>query len=282
MRFFIIGLVIFFIGAYIATIALYAKSGCGCPRPLIEDQSAPDGTSVTISLEDLQSVKGALTANVTVQPGAGLLDPQTHGLNADLSVVIHSSVSPSKRTWTAGMTPGVYPVPLTISGDPSNWPFDRYRTGPISVDIIRGGASVAQRVPVNFVDRVPGWLLAVSPVSGGATPALYRVELHRSPSTAAFGAVIVGVLIAIAGVSLFVAVQTLRNKRKFQPPMTTWYAAMLFAVVPLRNALPDSPPIGSWLDVTVTLWVIVVVVMSMLIYISCWWRHLRPEAEKPA
>jgi hypothetical protein len=281
MRFFIIGLVIFFIAGYIATVAMYANSGCGCPRPLIQGQSASDGTSVTIDLEELQSVKGALTANVTVKPGPGLLDPETHALKEDLSVVVHSSVSPSKRAWTAGETTGVYPVPLTISGDPSSWPFDAYSTGPITVDIVRGGARVAQRAPVNFVDRVPGWLLAVPGGHNDGVPPPYRVELHRSPSTAAFGAVIVGVLVAIAGVSFFVAIQTLRNKRKFQPPMTTWYAAMLFAVVPLRNALPDAPPIGSWIDVTVTLWVIVVVVVSMLIYISCWWRHLKPDADKP-
>jgi len=48
---------------------------------------------------------------------------------------------------------------------------------------------------------------------------------------------------------------------------------MLFAVMPLRNALPDAPPIGSWIDVTVTLWVIAVLVISMLLFISCW----RPE-----
>jgi hypothetical protein len=103
------------------------------------------------------------------------------------------------------------------------------------------------------------------------------VELQRSPSTAAFAAVIVAVLISLAGVALFVAVQTSRGLRKFQPPMATWYAAMLFAVVPLRNALPDSPPIGFWIDVTVVLWVIVVLVASMLLYISCWWRQLKPE-----
>jgi purine-cytosine permease-like protein len=64
--------------------------------------------------------------------------------------------------------------------------------------------------------------------------------------------------------------------------MTTWYAAMLFAVMPLRNALPDAPPIGSWIDVTITLWVIVALVNAMLIYIVCWWRHLKPEPEKPS
>ena len=59
--------------------------------------------------------------------------------------------------------------------------------------------------------------------------------------------------------------------------MTTWYAAMLFAVMPLRNALPDSPPFGGWIDVTMVLWVIVALVISMTLYISCWWRHLRPD-----
>jgi len=51
--------------------------------------------------------------------------------------------------------------------------------------------------------------------------------------------------------------------------------------MPLRNALPDSPPTGSWIDVTVTLWVIVALVNAMLLYIYCWWRHLRPESGKP-
>ena len=63
--------------------------------------------------------------------------------------------------------------------------------------------------------------------------------------------------------------------------MTTWYAAMLFAVVPLRNALPGSPPFGGWIDITIVLWVLVVLVISMLLYIACWWRHLRPDADKP-
>ena len=54
--------------------------------------------------------------------------------------------------------------------------------------------------------------------------------------------------------------------------MTTWYAAMLFAVVPLRNALPGSPVFGSWIDLTIVLWVLVALVVSMLIYVAAWWR----------
>ncbi|WP_353620037.1 DUF4436 family protein [Mycolicibacterium sp. ELW1] len=84
----------------------------------------------------------------------------------------------------------------------------------------------------------------------------------------------------IAVLAVTVSVQTLRDRRKFQPPMTTWFAAMLFAVVPLRNALPDAPTIGNWIDVTVILWVIVALVTSMALYIVCWWRHLNPTFDK--
>jgi hypothetical protein len=30
------------------------------------------------------------------------------------------------------------------------------------------------------------------------------------------------------------------------------------------------------------LWVIVALVVAMLLYIACWWRHLKPEAPAPA
>lgn len=268
------------ISAYLATIALYAGTGLGRPHGLVEGQATPDGTTVTMDIEELQSVKGVLTANLTVDPGATLLDPETSGLTEELTVVVTSVVAPTKRTWSKGTVPGVFPVPLTITGDPSNWPFDRYASGPITVELIHSG--VRERAWVTFVDRIPGWTVGIEAGSIGDQPAPYRVDLRRSPSTAAFATVIVGVLIVIAGVALFVAVQTARGRRRFQPPMTTWYAALLFSVVPLRNALPDSPPIGFWIDVTVVLWVIVVLVLSMMLYVYCWWRDLAPEAGQAA
>lgn len=274
-----IGLVIFFVAAYVITIGLYARSGCGCPIEVTQGQAGADGTAVTINIDELQSTRGSLNATVSVSPGPELVDPLTHDLTDDLAVAVHSAVTPTKRIWTKGVVPGDFSVPLTIAGDPSSWPFDVYRSGPITVDVFHGTSPVPVRTAVNFVDRLPGWRVSASDAGGRA---LYRLSLHRSPSTGTFAAVIVGVMIALAGVAAFVAIQTARDRRKFQPPMTTWYAAMLFAVMPLRNVLPDSPPIGSWIDVTVTLWVLVVLVMSMLLYVYCWWRHLRPEPDKPA
>lgn len=270
----VIALIVGVIGAYVASVALYANSGGHHQHP--QTAAGADRSTATLVVEDIQSNYSVLVANLSISPGSGLLDPQTGHLNQDLGLRVRSVATPTRRTWTKGMLPGVFPVPLTIAGEIENWPLDRYGSGPIEIELMRGGSeTVAERLPVTFVNHLAGWQVSTD----GSGP--YRVSVHRSLSAAAFGIVICGVLIAIAVVGLFVAVQTLRDRRKFQPPMTTWYAAMLFAVVPLRNALPGSPPFGGWIDITLVLWVLVVLVISMLLYVACWWRHLRPDAPQP-
>jgi hypothetical protein len=72
----------------------------------------------------------------------------------------------------------------------------------------------------------------------------------------------------------YVAIQTFRHPESFQSPFTTRYAAMLFAVGPLRNALLGSPAFGSWVDLTIVLGVLVALVVSMLLFLTAWQRSL--------
>jgi hypothetical protein len=279
MKLGIAGLLLF-IGAFFASTLLYGSAGTG-PHSLSQGGPMSDGTTVTLDLQDVQSSNTVLVTNLAISPGPALLDPVTHGLKEDLSVIVTSTVSPTKRTWNKDMLPGTFPVPLTLAGNVADWPFDRYVSGPITVELFRGPGQVPERAKVTFVDRLAGWKIDVPEPEKADGLAPYQVKLQRSAGTVAFAVVIVGVLVALAGMGLYVAIQTARDKRKFQPPMTTWYAALLFAVVPLRNALPNAPPFGSWIDLRVVLWVIVVLVLSMLIYITCWWRHLAPDYDKP-
>jgi hypothetical protein len=63
------------------------------------------------------------------------------------------------------------------------------------------------------------------------------------------------------------------GRTSFVPPFITWYAAMLFAIVPLRNILPGSPPFGSWIDQAVVLWVLIGLVAAMTLFLIAWWRN---------
>lgn len=267
--------VVVFVAGYAASIVLYVNGGMGHRHQM--SNGAGDGTKVTVDIEDIQSNTGILVANIAVVPAPALLNAQTGTLVDDLNVVASSVIQASKRTWPKGSLPDAFRVSISLTGDVADWPFDRYETGPINVQLFSGSSQTPESVMVTLVDRLLGWEVDVGRPDKGQPYAPYRLHLHRSHSTTAFAVLILGVLIALAALAYFVAVQTVRNRRKFQPPMTTWYAAMLFAVMPLRNALPDSPPFGSWVDVTIVLWVIVVLTISLVLYISCWWRHLAPE-----
>lgn len=250
-------------------------------RHLTAPSPSADGTSVTIDFKEIQPNSGLLSGEVKILPGPALLDPLTHGLAEDLGVAVTSTVtsqaSPAKRTWSKGMVPSVFPITLDLSGDPGRWPFDHYKVGPITVVLFHGAAEVPERVPVTFIDDVPSWYPTVPDANKSDLLAVYDVQVARTPGALLFACVLVGVLIALAAMAAFVAVQTVRGRRRFQPPMTTWYAAMLFAVVPLRNLLPNAPPFGALIDGSVTVWVVGTLIISMMVYILCWWQHLRPE-----
>lgn len=282
MRFGVVGLIVLIVGTYVALVGLYEDTVEAVAANNLSD--TPDiltHSAATLTVEEMQSNYSAVVGNLALSLGSSLLDPVTHRLKEDITLQVRSAATPSRREYTRGMLPGVFPVPLTLAGHVERWPFDNYSSGPIEVELFHNGASQSppELVPLNFIDHLSGFKVSGSKVGDHE---VYRLSVRRAMSTAVFGIVISGVLIAIAALGLIVAIQTMRDRRTFQPPMTTWYAAMLFAVVPLRNALPGAPPFGAWIDVTVVLWVIVALVIAMLLYIACWWRHLRPDAEKPA
>jgi Domain of unknown function (DUF4436) len=231
-----------------------------------------DGTAVTLNVVGVSNDYRELVGDLIIQPGPSLLDSANDGLNQDLTVAVTSATKPVRRTYSKGMLPGIFPVPLTLARDAESWPFDSYDTGPITVELFTGPAQVPERVNVTFVDGLTGWKVHVARVNNANRLAPYELQLQRSASTMLFAIVILGIFVAIAALGLFVAVQTIRDPRRFHAAMTTWYAAMLFAVVPLRNALPGSPAFGSWIDLTIVLWVLVALVVSMLLYIAAWWR----------
>jgi hypothetical protein len=257
--------------AMLTSIVLYVD-GAGSQRISVRGAPTGSGTTVTLDVVNIQNTYSELVGDLIVKPGPELLDPATDGLKQDLTVAVTSATTPIRRTWSKGMLPGVFPVPITLARDVERWPFDSYYTGPITVSLFNGSGQLPERANVTFVDRLTGWKVDVHRVNNANALAPYEVDLQRSASTMVFAIVILCIFVAIAAVGLFVAVQTVRDPRRFQSPMTTWYAAMLFAVLPLRNALPGSPSFGSWIDLTIVMWVLVALVVSMLLYIGAWWR----------
>jgi phage shock protein PspC (stress-responsive transcriptional regulator) len=98
------------------------------------------------------------------------------------------------------------------------------------------------------------------------------IDAARSGSTIAFGFVLLTLMVLMPCLVLFVAIAAFRAKRKVEPSFMSWMGAMLFATIPLRTFLPGSPPIGSWIDFLVVLWVVVGLISGLAIYVAAWWK----------
>jgi hypothetical protein len=82
-----------------------------------------------------------------------------------------------------GHAAGTIPVPLTLSGDVANWPFDRYVSGPITVELFHGAGQAPERATVTFVDRLAGWKIDIPAADNTDARAPYQVNLQRSAGT---------------------------------------------------------------------------------------------------
>jgi hypothetical protein len=81
------------------------------------------------------------------------------------------------------------------------------------------------------------------------------------------------VLLALPAMAVFVSIELLLGRKTFQPAFSTWFAAMLFAVVPIRNVLPGNPPAGSWVDEAIVVWVLIALTAAMVTYVVAWVRN---------
>lgn len=259
------------IGIYVAVILTYALAG----RADGPDDREPAANGALVYL-DVDAVSGetfSFQTRVAVYPGANLLNPGGD-LRDDLTVQVSPAASADSLTFARGTRVGSQPVSLYADGDIRQWPFDTYETSDVQVLAFTGtgGARVAVPVQVVVTDSVTSWAVHARASESGPAQAL-DIHVARTGPTIGFAIAMCAVLIILPVCTLFVSIQTLRGRKQFLPPIVTWFAVMLFSVLPIRNLFPGSPPIGSWVDYTVVLWVVMGLATALALYVTAWWRQ---------
>jgi len=274
------GIVLAFIAIYVLSlfaVHLLAQSAPALPAVDFNKLEADD-TVVQVRLEKLDTVANRLTVNVLVYPKDSLYDKNLGTLTTDATVRLYPENDLGDLQFPVGKAPAQVSTAIIAHGDPGNWPFDSYSTDEISADVFTGTAPNREKVParVEVTGKLDGWDATVTRVHDPADPPdvqdNVKLTLSRSKGPLIFDFGICLVLIALPVLALWVAIPMALGRTTFLPPFGTWYAGMLFAVMPLRNFLPGSPPPGSWVDQALVLWVLVVLVAAMTIFIFAWWR----------
>jgi len=101
------------------------------------------------------------------------------------------------------------------------------------------------------------------------------LTFHRSLAIVLFGLSLVAVLILLPITTWVVGWKLFREDRLFEAGFLGWIGAMLFATIPIRNFFPGSPPPGSWVDVLVTLWVIIALAVVLLVALAAFIKNPR-------
>ncbi|SRX81748.1 DUF4436 family protein [Mycolicibacterium parafortuitum] len=255
------------------------------PQPFeFTESSVIQETAVILRLGKMETVENKLTVDVLVHPDNDILSA---GPEAAANPVVRLS------SWTADgqlihmhddLRSNASTVELTAVGDPDHWPLDNYVSNTIGVEVFYGEGANRRSVPAVVVvaGAINGWdvdsnIKVLEAPWGPIQSVSFHLERTRGAHAVDFGILLV--LMVLPGTALFVAIEMLLNRRKFLPPFITWYAAMLFAVVPLRNILPGAPPTGAWIDVAVILWVLLALSAAMVVYLAAWWRQTREEEQ---
>lgn len=263
--------VLAFIGIYVAVVSAYALGGRSDQPD--DRQPAANGALVYLDVDGVSGEKFSFDTRASVYPGANLLDGDGD-LRDVLTVEITPAASADALTFAAGTRVGSQPVSLYADGDIRQWPFDSYRASDVQVLAFsgKGAARVAVPVQVAVTDSVTSWAVRATDADSGPGKAL-DIHVTRTGATVGFGIAMCVVLLVLPICTLTVSIQTVRGRKQFLPPIVTWFAVMLFAVLPIRNLFPGSPPIGSWVDYTVVLWVVMGLATSLALYITAWWRQ---------
>lgn len=276
------GIVVAVIVVYVLTlIAVHLLAQSAPPLPSVDlSKVEAEDSVVQVRLEKLDTVANRLTVNVLVYPKDSLYDKNNGVLTTDAAVRLYPENDLGDLQYPVGKAPAQVSTTIQAQGDPGNWPFDSYTTQMIAADVFTGTGQSREKAParVEVTGKLDGWDASVTRVhdpedSNPDVKDNVTITLHRARGPLIFDIGICLVLIALPVLALWVAIPVALGKTSFLPPMTTWYGAMLFAIVPLRNILPGSPPYGSWIDQAVVLWVLIGLVVAMALFLVGWWRQ---------
>src|ERR1700733_5094058 len=248
--------------------------------PLDLSQAGPDDTVVQIRLQELKPTTNRLAVNVLIYPGESLYDKRFDELNTDIAVRLYPPNDLGDLQFPKGKAPAQVNTTIEAHGNPGSWPFDSYRTEPQSADVFVGTGAERKRIPavVQVTGSMDGWDAEVqrsteTSETGSHNNSNVVVTLQRAKGPLIFDLGIILVLISLPTLALLVAIPMALGRRKFVPPFATWYAANLFAIVPLRNILPGAPPPGSMIDQALVQWVLLALATAMALYIYSYIRQ---------
>ncbi|MEZ0356036.1 DUF4436 family protein [Mycobacterium sp. SA01] len=236
------------------------------------DGDNPDRVNVTVWITKVDSTTQQLSVTIVdVAPSGTLADPD--GNFAQDVTLTTAAIGNWKADIKAGNPAPDIEQRVSVDGAVTDYPFDRY-TGRLEVHVYNtDGTNVP--VALTVVNTDPFFGLNTSAGTAQSGGVLVNLGLHRSMPTIIFAVFIMMLMLGLAIGAVVAAFYVLNWRRGLVFPACSMMAAILFALIPLRNAVPGNPPIGSIIDFGSFFIAEAVISISLISSIVVGFRHQR-------
>lgn len=271
------------IGTAVALLLVPAQPSALVPLP--EDRTAL--LDVEGSLRAIDPVTGEMALRLVLRrsdstpPDQNPLFDEGGALTEDVVLLVTDANGQGARTLLQGQPPGTVTATLPLAESrATRYPVDRYRST-IAVAAHRDGDDEA--IPIRFSLRSsdPGFTVDVAADGSTAASAVLDVRVARRATVIGWAAffVLVCWLLAIAAASLGWTTVV----HGIASPAWAWgfLIGVLFALPPLRNALPGAPPSGSLVDLAAFYWAVGIVALTLVAMIGSWNIRVRRAPDEP-
>ncbi len=258
------------VGYLISRRATYQESHFG-------DPARSDRVDVVAWVNRVDTTAYTLSMTVRVHPTGSLAD--SRGNFAFDGALFTSAVGNVRIPIRKGDLPADADQRIGVIGAATDYPFDEYTT---FVDLHVFGAD-GKEVPttITVLNTDPFFRATTAEeVSPWGTSAIL-LSARRSAPTRVFAVFIMVLMLGLATAAGIAAYYVLGPKRGLHFSACSMLAGTLFALIPLRNAVPGGPPIGSLIDFASFFIAEAVISLSLISCIVLGYRH-EMEIERAA
>jgi hypothetical protein len=259
----------------------------------------PNHIAIDVKITDIDPITGMLEARLQFTPKGNLLAADKVSLDKTLWLEVNADRGKAEFEFKRG--DAMNPITVTYSlfgGNANYYPFDHHDSLmhfdlstpvnkgklPTEEQIVNGEVPLPeyQQIPItiDFDGSFGGYALKVEEIGEDLIGyADLSMSVSRSPTVITFACFVMLLKWLLAMTTVFMMLSVTVRGRKAELSMFTWMAALLFALPPLRNSMPDIPPIGSLPDFVAFFWAEGIVAIS-LICIAFTWLKRPPHKNK--
>jgi hypothetical protein len=160
---------------------------------------------------------------------------------------------------------------FSLAGVVTDFPFDRYT----SYMSFRMTGADGGDIPLSVTIVSTDSFFVAEPEYDAEQDDWLNIDLgvNRSPPTMIFGVFIMVLMLGLALAAALAAYFVIRSRKGIDFNAYAVMAALLFAMVPLRNAIPGNPPIGSLIDFMAFFIAEAIISVSLIASVVIGYRH---------